>query len=163
MLVDQLEEMALERNVLGQRFEDEVGFVDGARQVGIVSTGGNPIGDGFRAGGVLGGTNAGFGLIALACKHRDLEACSRKDASCASAHRSVGADNYDFPDIVAQSDSPSRRFAAPGATRPGRLSKTHATRASATMRRVGRPTSKYRLTQRLGVCADQRKRAGDVI
>src|SRR5271155_4237168 len=110
MLVDQIEEMALEGKILGQRLEDEIGFADGARQVAIVSACGHPIRDRVRARGVLSGENAGFRLVALARQHRDVEARSREDAARAGAHRSVRADNYNLPDIVAQSDSPSRKI-----------------------------------------------------
>ncbi len=139
--IDQLEEVALERKVLGQRFEYEARLANRALEVGVVAAELDMVGDGLGARGILRGPHSGLGLVALAREHRYLKTRAGEDTGRARAHGAISAQNHNL-DIVAQSDSPF-----PGILLAARRTPRQCPRPSASSRRRCYPKDNSHATE----------------
>ena len=93
--IDLREKFALERQLLGERFEDQPRFRHRARQIGIVGAERDTLLDGFGARRVLGGLQRLARLVEVAREHGDVVARTGEDGGGGRTHRTAGA-QYDY-------------------------------------------------------------------
>src|SRR5215469_1126804 len=121
--VDQLQVVALERQLLSQRLENQVGLGDRAREVVIIGPDLHPLRDRLRASRILCGLEAALGFVTFAGQHHNAESRPCKDFARASTHRPIGAEYHYSLDSVCQSKMSSlpkiRRSARSRVSRPG--------------------------------------------
>ena len=96
ILIDQREELFLERQILRQRLENQARFADRPRQVVVVGAERDTLRDRVGPGVILHVEQGRGGLVAGAREQRDGVARAREYASGAGAHGAVGTDNYDL-------------------------------------------------------------------
>ena len=94
-LIDLREKFAFERQIFGERFENQPRFRHRARQIGIVGAERDTLLDGFGARRVLGGLQRLARLVEVAREHGDVVARTGEDGGGGRTHRTAGA-QYDY-------------------------------------------------------------------
>src|SRR5260370_12786120 len=101
VFVNLFEELFLERQILGERLENQSGFGNRFTEVGVIAAKRDSLADRFCARIVLHFGQPRRGLVAPSRQHRDAISGARKYACSTGAHGAVRANDYD-PYVLSQ-------------------------------------------------------------
>jgi hypothetical protein len=99
MAIDRGEELLLQRQILGERFEDQIGFGDRFGEIVLVGSKADEVGELLRLRHRLRTLEPLSGLLVIASEKDGLDAVGRDHVTAPRPHRAVGAEDGDVADL----------------------------------------------------------------